>query len=110
MSEVPHRLPVLLPAECTISMPFSTPTLNIASPTMTPIMGPGIPKFIFARGSNIRIIPLAVVMLMATVSERKMISSPSRRAIPWAALAAKPTRFRAMWMFNTGLYNQQQAL
>ena len=42
-----------------VLIPFATPRPRIMSPTRTPIMGPGITKFKFARGSIISIIPLA---------------------------------------------------
>jgi hypothetical protein len=42
-----------------VLIPFATPSPRIMSPTMTPIMGPGITKFRFARGSIISIMPLA---------------------------------------------------
>ena len=42
-----------------VLMPFATPRPRIMSPTITPIMGPGITKFKFANGSIISIMPLA---------------------------------------------------
>jgi hypothetical protein len=56
---IQHSYLAVTTAVLAVLIPFATPSPNIASPTATPIMGPGITKFMFARGSIIRMMPLA---------------------------------------------------